>query len=313
MSKDRNTNVDKMKIREIGLEDFPLALRVSLLRPKRLFYRGTLPPEDAVGIAMVGTRRPSSSARELCRRLVGSLQGTKAVVVSGLAQGIDSYCHEAALDAGIPTIAVIAQGLEAPIPGERSEIARRIIQEGGAILSEYEGDSPSYKGTFPARNRIISGLSATTVVVQSKTKGGALITAEYCLKEGKRLLAIPGDFDKEVSSGPNLYLDQGKAQPIFRPESLPMVAGIPIVGKAGHSASRDMFASLSSLTRAGCNLTPDALTLFKQFNGFRKTFSEIQKECNFMTSNILAILTELEIAGLVTTQDNFQFYFNGSD
>lgn len=312
-------------IKEIRPDEFPLLLRDSKLRPKRLFYRGMLPPSDCIGIGMVGTRRPSSSARELCRRLVRSLQGTKAVVISGLAQGIDSYCHEAALDAGIPTVAVIAQGIEAPLSGDRGPLARRIVEAGGAILTEYEGDAPSYRGTFPARNRIISGLSRTVVLVQSKTKGGALITADYCLQEGKLLLAVPGDFDSEVSSGPNLYLDQGKAKPVFRPESLPMEAGIPRTEIASHNSGKapaeaanslsnfkKMGNSISGLKSAGCQLTPDALTLFTRYRGFRKTISEIEGECNFKTVNILAILTELEIAGLVETRDNLQFYFSGA-
>lgn len=255
---------------------------------------------------MVGTRRPSPSAPELCRRLVQSLRGTGTVIVSGLAQGIDSFCHEAALEAGLPTIAVIAQGIDARIPGDRADLARRIISAGGAILSEYEGDIPSFKGMFPARNRIISGLCRATVLVQSKTKGGALITADYCIGEGKTLFAIPGNFDSEVSSGPNLYLDRGIARAVFVPESLRELVGIPKVEDIQEAPS------LQNLIRIGCNLSKEAEDVFRRFNGFRKTFSEIQAECNFKTGNILAILTELEIAGLVQTRDNMQFYFNGS-
>ena len=313
----RGTSSASKKENDIGTvtpDEFPLLLRESRLRPRRLFYRGTLPPSDCIGIGMVGTRRPGSSARELCRRLVRSLQGTRAVVVSGLAQGIDSYCHEAALDAGIPTVAVIAQGLLAALPTVQEAIAQRIVDAGGAILTEYEGASPSYRGTFPARNRIISGLCRAVVVVQSKTKGGALITADYCLKEGKLLLAVPGDFDSEVSSGTNLYLEQGKAKPIFRPESLPLVAGVPKLETscASNSLTADPTDNFSALQKAGCNLSMDARNLFLRFKGFRKTFPEIQEEPNLLTSNILAILTELEIAGLVETFDNFQFYFNGT-
>lgn len=288
---------------------FPLSLRESRFAPPLLYYCGTLPAGDCIGVAMVGTRRPSSSAHELCRRLVKSLQGTRAVVVSGLAQGIDSYCHEAALEFGIPTIAVIAQGLGVPIPGDRATLARRIIESGGCIMTEYEEDYPSFKGNFPARNRIISGLSRTTVLVQSKIKGGALITAEYCLQENKLLLAVPGDFDSESAGGPNLYLDQGKAMPIFVPESLRTVAGLPKIKTASEKPAA---VSLNQIEAAGCNLSSDALTLFKQFNGFKKTFQELQNECNLKPTNILAILTELELSGLVHSPDNFQFYFNGA-
>ena len=176
-------------------------------------------------------------------------------------------------------------------------------------MTEYEEDFPAFKGNFPARNRIISGLSRATVLVQSKAKGGALITADYCLQENKLLLAVPGDFDSEAAGGPNLYLDQGKAMPIFLPESLRTVAGLP---KIQNERNEPEAISLKQIEAIGCNLSSDALTLFKHFNGFKKTFQELQNECNFKPSNILAILTELELSGLVHTPDNFQFYFNGA-
>lgn len=296
-------------------EEYPLLLGESIYKPKQLYAMGTLPPPvhaldsaDAhnashpVGIAMVGTRRPGSSAQELCRRLVGALCGTAAVVVSGLAQGIDSLCHEAALDAGIPTVAVLAQGLGTKIEGSRGELASRILECGGALISEFEPDMPAYKGNFPARNRIISGLSRATVIVQSKAKGGALITGEFCRKEGKPLYAIPGDFDSEVAGGTNDLLDRELARPVFRPESLAAVLGLPRRGGQ----------SITGIESAGCTLGKNAKALFAKVNGYRKTFPELQAESGFNIGELLAILTELEIAGLAHTEDNFMFHFNGS-
>ena len=288
--------------RELSPENFPLSLRNSKYCPKRLFCKGMLPTADKIGIAMVGTRRPSTSAEELCRRLVTSLQHTNAVVVSGLAQGIDSYCHRAALDSGIPTIAVLAQGLNAKIEGERAVLAERIIDAGGALLSEYESDTPAYKGNFVTRNRIISGLSQTTLVVQSRKKGGALLTAQFCMDENKQLLACPGNFDDELYSGTNALLDSGRAKPVFVPESLRSAAGIPLLDGT----------KIGELATCGVQLSTGAQDVFKRFNGFRKTFSELQQEIGFKTPELLAILTELEISGLVTSKDNFQFYFNGA-
>jgi Predicted Rossmann fold nucleotide-binding protein involved in DNA uptake len=288
--------------RELSTENYPLQLGQSKYRPKQLFCKGTLPSADKIGLAMVGTRRPSASAEELCRRLVASLQHTNAVVVSGLAQGIDSYCHRAALDAGIPTIAVLAQGLDAKIEGDRAVLAERILDAGGALLSEYEGDTPAYKGNFIARNRIISGLSQTTLVVQSRQKGGALLTAQFCIDEQKPLLACPGSFDCELYSGTNALLDSGRAKPVFVPESLRTAAGFPRLDGA----------SIEQLSSCGISLSESAQKVFKRFNGFCKTFSELQQEFEFKAQELLAILTELEISGLVTSKDNFQFYFNGA-
>ena len=288
--------------RVISPENYPLLLGASKFKPKQLFYKGSLPSSDKIGIAMVGTRRPSYSAEELCQRLVNSLKGTNAIVISGLAQGIDSYCHRAALDAGIPTIAVLAQGLDAKIEGERASLAERILESGGALLSEYEGNTPAYKGRFIARNRLISGLSHTTLIVQSREKGGALITAQYCLDEGKPLLAVPGNFDCDLHRGPNTLLDNGYAKPVFIPESLRTAAGIPLLEGA----------KIEQLATCGVQLSAGAQKVFDRFNGFRKTFSELQQEFEFKAPELLAILTELEISGLVTSKDNFQFYFNGA-
>ena len=288
--------------RELAPENYPLQLNQSKYRPKQLFCKGTLPSADKIGIAMVGTRRPSASAEELCRRLASSLIGTNAVIISGLAQGIDSYCHRAALDVSIPTIAVLAQGLDVKIEGERAVLAERILDAGGALLSEYEGNTPAYKGNFIARNRIISGLSQSTLVVQSRQKGGALLTAQFCIEEGKQLLACPGNFDCEIYSGTNALLDSGRAKPVFVPESLRSAAGVPVLDGT----------SIRQLSTCGISLSDGAQKVFKRFNGFRKTFSELQQDLEFKAPELLAILTELEISGLVTSKDNFQFYFNGA-
>ena len=295
----------------VSKDRFPLLLNESKYCPKQLYAAGNLPPPttsdgdrsvQCTGIAMIGTRRPGYNAQELCRKLVNSLRGTKAVIVSGLAQGIDSLCHEAALEAGLPTIAVLGQGLSTNIEGSRGDLAWRILDAGGAIISEYEPDEPAYKGHFASRNRIISGLSCASIIVQSREKGGALITGDYCRREKKPLFAVPGDFDNEVASGTNLLLDKGVAKPVFRPESLRCLLGFP----------KDGGQSLSQLASAGCELSPRAKELFTKVNGFRKTFDELQAEFHFKSGELLAILTELEIAGLAHTDDNLQFQFNGA-
>ena len=300
MDKDRKYTV-------IDASQFPLSLAQSKFCPKQLYVAGNIPKATKdgtplVGIAMVGTRRPSYSARELCRRLVFSLKGTNAVIVSGLAQGIDSLCHEAAIDAGLPTIAVLAQGLAQKVEGSRGELLESIIDAGGAAITEYEPDVRAYRGNFIARNKIISGLCQAPGVVQSKSNGGALITAKFCLAEKKPLLAIPGDFDNEVAAGPNMLLDSGKAEPVFIPESLRKLVGI----------QEPSAASLQGLPAIGCNLSEPAKELFVQMRGFRKTIDDMELDSGLKTPELLAILTELEIAGLVSTQDNFQFYFDGA-
>ncbi len=171
--------------RQIFPSDFPESLQKSIHCPKSLFIKGTLPDKNTVGVALVGTRRPSVSAPLLCDLLVKSLRGTNAVVISGLAQGIDSLCHEAALKYGIPTIAVLGQGLNSEIGGSRKILAQKIIEQGGALVSTFENDSPAFKWQFPLRNGIIVGLSKTTVVIESKTKEESLNYSRSLLKRKK--------------------------------------------------------------------------------------------------------------------------------
>ena len=298
------------KINRITAGEFPLLLDHSIHKPPFLYAKGTLPPPTKpysdtskvpVGVAMVGTRRPSDSARELCNRLVFSLKGTKAVIVSGLAQGIDSLCHEAALEAGIPTIAVLGQGLDTKIEGSRGVLAKRILDAGGALVSQFEPDMEAYKSNFIARNKIIAGFSKATIIVQSKAKGGALLTADFARKDSRDLIAIPGNFDSETASGTNDLLDKGIARPVFKPESLCSALGLP---KGG--------ISLDELSLAGCNLDKATKKFFLKVNGYRKTFSELQAESGLEVNQLLTILTELEMAGLAYTEDNFSFHVNGA-
>jgi len=292
LSKDSNTRI-------LTKEEYPTLLRTSQFAPRQLFVKGALPKDSTVKIAMVGTRRPSPHSEELCKKLVKNLRGTNAVVVSGLAQGIDSFCHQAALDFGIPTVAVLAQGLNAPIGGSRGQIAEAILKAGGALVSEVEGNTPSYKSAFPARNRIIEGLSQTTVVVESKAEGGALITANFCLQEGRDLLCIPGDFDRETARGTNALLRAGKAKPIWASEDFADLCG----------AIRDADYTLAELHSTGASLSPEADLLFNKNVGFSRTLEELQKAFPFSLPALLAILTELEIAGLTHSRDGLSFHF----
>lgn len=286
--------------RQIFPSDFPESLQKSIHCPKSLFIKGTLPDKNTVGVALVGTRRPSVSAPLLCDLLVKSLRGTNAVVISGLAQGIDSLCHEAALKYGIPTIAVLGQGLNSEIGGSRKILAQKIIEQGGALVSTFENDSPAFKWQFPLRNGIIVGLSKTTVVIESKTKGGALITADLCLKEKRTLLAIPGDFNRETASGTNALLRRGLAKALFSPEDLGLYCGL----------TQKNDPSKKTLLKADISLSEDATKILEKVGGYTYTIEEVQELFPFKRHVLLSILTELEIAGLVYSKDGFRYHFS---
>lgn len=286
--------------REILPKEFPEALQKSIHCPKSLFIKGTLPYKESIGIALVGTRRPSASAPLLCDILVKSLRGTNAVVVSGLAQGIDSLCHEAALKYNIPTIAVLGQGLNTPIEGSRKKLALKILEQGGALVSSFSDNMPARKWQFPQRNAIIAGLSKTTVIIESKIKGGALITADLCLKDKRDLLAIPGDFNRETAAGTNALLRSGQAKALFAPEDLGLYCGLT----QKDSISNDF------LLKSEITLSEEANQLIKKVGGYTYTIEEVQELFPFKRYLLLSILTELEIAGLVYSNDGFRYHFS---
>ena len=288
---------DAFQVHTISRKNYPDHFRLLKDVPDELFIKGTLP--KGFYIAIVGTRRPSPNAFILCDALAKSLARSSAVIVSGLAQGIDSYIHEAALRYHIPTVAVLAQGLGLKIAGSRGILAEKILESNGALISEYPGQTPSFKTMFPARNRIIAGLSLVTVVVESKKKGGSLITADFAVKFKRKLLCVPGNFNSEYAEGPIDLLRKGLAKPIYLPEDLCALCGI--LKQKTETLKRE--SGISEI------LSDNAKTFYKKFAGYSKNISELHTESGHSTSVLFAILTELELAGLVTSQDNFLFYF----
>lgn len=183
--------------------------------PGRLYVAGTLPPEDAVLLTVVGSRKYSSYGKEVCETLVRGLRGYDVAVVSGLALGIDSIAHRAALDAGLRTIAVPGSGLsgEALYPREHASLAAEIVKKGGALLSEFEPQFKATSWSFPKRNRIMAGLSRAVLLIEAEERSGTLITARFALEYGKDVLAVPGSIFSETSKGTNWLIREG-ATPI---------------------------------------------------------------------------------------------------
>ncbi|MBU1992795.1 DNA-processing protein DprA [Patescibacteria group bacterium] len=175
--------------------------------PKELFIKGEL-LEDEKYIAVVGTRKASSYGKKIATQIARDLAGLGITVVSGLAIGIDTYAHEAALQAGGRTVAVLGCGLDQIYPPQNSNLAKRIIRN-GALISEFpEGTEPA-RYNFPHRNRIISGLSLATIVVEAGEKSGALITARKAMDQGREVFAVPGDITRPQSKGALLLLKEG--------------------------------------------------------------------------------------------------------
>lgn len=187
--------------------DYPELLRALTGAPDRLWVRGRLDPAPTA--AIVGSRRPTPYGLRMARRLAGGLARAGVTVVSGLARGIDTAAHEAALAAGGKTWAVLGSGLDRLYPEENAGLADSIVSRGGAVLSEQLPTQGPRPGFFPARNRIISGLSWAVVVVEGDPKSGSLITARWAADQGRTVLAVPGPADSPLSRGPLELLRAG--------------------------------------------------------------------------------------------------------
>ena len=169
--------------------DYPPLLKTIVDAPAALYCWGEIP--QGAGVALVGTRQPSPAGQVMAHRL-GFELARHVPVVSGLARGIDGLAHRGAIQGGGTTWAVLGSALDRIYPPEHTDLAYAIASQGGAVLSEYPLGTGPRRGHFPARNRIISGLSLAVVVVEAPTRSGALITADLALQQGREVLAVPG-------------------------------------------------------------------------------------------------------------------------
>ncbi|TCP58807.1 DNA protecting protein DprA [Tumebacillus sp. BK434] len=189
--------------------EYPQILHTLYDPPAGLFVIGTIPRTGAAALAVVGARTLTAYGRLATERLVTELAASGLTIVSGLARGIDTAAHHAVLQAGGQTIAVLGSGVLQIYPRENVTLAHRIADGHGAVLSEYPPHAPGRPQNFPVRNRIISGLSQATLVVEAGEKSGSLITADQALEQGRDVYAVPGPITSPASAGTNRLIQQG--------------------------------------------------------------------------------------------------------
>ncbi len=177
--------------------------------PKEIFILGELPPEDILKISIIGTRKATMEGKNIARQLSFELTNLGFIIVSGLAMGIDTAAHEGCLQANGITIAVLANGLNKIYPAQNENLARKILENKGAIISEYPPGTPAYKDNFLNRNRIISGLSIASIVIEAPFISGALSTANYAAEQGREVFVIPGPINHPNYSGSHKLIRDG--------------------------------------------------------------------------------------------------------
>jgi DNA processing protein len=269
---------------------YPAALRRAADAPLFLYVSGTLLPQDHAAVAVVGTRTPTHYGLTVTHRMAYELAAAGLTVVSGMARGIDTQAHKGALDAGGRTIAVLGCGIDVVYPPENRNLRERIAASGAVVTENPFGTRPE-SGYFPARNRIISGLAAGTVIVEASTDSGSLITADYALKQGRKLFAVPGNVGSPVSRGTNSLIRQGavlveSAADVLRGlDSAPPPAATP--DPAG--ASR----------RPLPKMTGDEAAVLKAITAEPKHIDALLAECGITAGRLGGILTALELYGAV--------------
>ena len=283
-----------------GDQDYPQLLAVTHDAPWVLFYSGRLPRDDRVGIAVIGSRKATPYGLEVARMLGGELAGYGVNVISGAAYGIDSAAHQGALECGGFTTAVLGCGVDVAYPRSNSPLFRRIA-ESGCILSEYPPGTHPAKHHFPARNRIIAGLSKAVVVVEAAEDSGALLTVDFALAEGRDVMAVPGNLFSHNSKGTNALIRNG-AMVVTRPEdvireldlkSCPLSAQVSRDGLSHVETSKEE-AALARALAAGIS-----------------DVEELSTETGLSAADTLARLSRLEIAGAVIRGPGGRYFLSG--
>lgn len=200
------------EIKKINIKDknYPELLKTIANPPETLYIKGELKKEESC-FAVVGTRRPSSYGKQIALEIAGNLADAGLTIVSGLAKGVDTFSHQITVERKRRTIAVLGTGLDEKsfYPKENLKLAEKILENNGALISEYPPGAPGFKQNFPRRNRIISGLSSGVLVIEAQEKSGALITASYASSQKRKIFAVPGSVYSSNSKGCHYLIKKG--------------------------------------------------------------------------------------------------------
>lgn len=276
-------------------KNFPALLKEVPEAPKELFIRGKLNAREQC-LAIVGTRKPTRYGVEATEKIVRELSLlSNLTIVSGLAMGIDTVAHAQALKNKLRTIAVLGSGPDKNtiFPPQNRNLADKIIEAGGAVISEYPEGTPGLPHHFPERNRIISGLSLGVLVIEAKERSGALITARLALEQNREVFALPGPIFSPASFGPNMLIKKG-AKLVSSAEDILEELNIMPSGAIKENKQVSL-------------LNKEEKAIFDLISGEASGVDEIKEKTGFSTSSILSVISMLELKGLVKKMGSDQW------
>lgn len=276
--------LEKLDISAVTVADsrYPALLKQIYDPPPVLFYRGQLEVLQNLCLAVVGTRRATSYGTRATATLIPPLAQAGAVIVSGLAYGIDAAAHRATLSVHGLTVAVLASGLDIIYPTAHHQLAQDIVRQGGLLVSEFAPGTPPLKQNFPYRNRIIAGLTRGTLVIEAAPGSGALVTAKHALEANREIFAIPGSIFSPASQGTNELLALG-AHVVTEPDDILEVFNLAAETPAPRQP-----------------VSAEHARLLEMLETEPKLLDDLVRELKLSTADVSAALSQLELAGYVS-------------
>lgn len=270
--------------------EYPVLLGEIANAPLTLYVRGRLTLVETRSVAIVGTRVSSPYGTRMARRIARELAETGVTIVSGFARGIDTAAHQGAVEAGGRTVAVFGSGADVVYPAENLTLCNELLACGGSVVSANPPGTIAYPSVFPARNRIISGLSEGTVVVEATRGSGALMTADYALAQGRALFAVPGQADSPASAGTHDLIRKNGARLVTCAADVARDLGWQIGASAAQTAPR---------VAKTLPLLPDEQRLYNLLSSGPVDVDELPALTGMTMAEVNPLLTTLEIQGII--------------
>lgn len=272
----------------VDMEEYPDSLYHIHNSPYAIYYRGTLPKQDEKIISMVGARRASAYGLRMAEEIAGALAKSGYSVCSGMALGVDAASHKGAIAAGGKTYAFLGCGVDIVYPLKNSGLYREIIEH-GAVMSDFEPHTNPRPEYFPARNRLISGLSEKTIVIEARKKSGSLITADFAMEQGRDVYALPGRITDHLSEGCLNLIAQGAGIITSVQDFLSDLCDLENLDSIPNK----------NINQNNLNLEKEEILVYSCLDFYAKGLEEIQNECNMELLTLLGIIMRLCEYGLI--------------